>query len=173
MQSAAVSAKIFRFGLFEANVVSGTLNRSGVRVKLHDQPFRVLIVLLERAGEIVTREELRQKLWPDGTYVDFDGSLNAVLKKLRAAIDDDSDNPRFIETVPRRGYRFIAPVSFEPNPSSGIAAVPEKALQGSQAAAGPSWWQNKWIWASLAIIILLMSLGWKFGWKRSPRTDAA
>src|SRR5690349_20876788 len=127
MQSAAVSAKIFRFGLFEANVPAGTLSRNGVRVKLQDQPFRVLIVLLERAGEIVSRDELRQKLWPDGTYVDFDGSLNAVLKKLRAAIDDDSDNPRFIETVPRRGYRFIAPVSLEPDPSSVTATVEGQA----------------------------------------------
>ena len=168
-----MSAKIFRFGLFEANVVGGSLNRCGVRVKLQEQPFRVLVLLLERAGEIVTREELRQKLWPDGTYVDFDGSLNAVLKKLRAAIDDDSDNPRFIETVPRRGYRFIAPVSFEPAPSSVIVTAPEKALQGSEAAVGPSWWQNKWIWASLVIIILLMPLGLKFARKRPPRPDAA
>src|SRR5579864_6376158 len=101
MQSAAASAKLYRFGLFEANVALGTLSRNGIRVKLQDQPFRVLVVLLERSGEIVSRDELRQKLWPDGTYVDFDGSLNAVLKKLRAAIDDDSDNPRFIQTIPR------------------------------------------------------------------------
>jgi DNA-binding winged helix-turn-helix (wHTH) protein/TolB-like protein len=172
MQSAAASAKIFRFGLFEANAVSGTLSRSGVRVKLQDQPFRVLIVLLERAGEIVGRDELRQNLWPDGTYVDFDGSLNAVLKKLRAAIDDDSDNPRFIETVPRRGYRFIAPVSFEPNPSSVVTTVPEEAPRTSAAAAGPGLWQNKRIWLSLATIIVLMSLGWRFA-VNHPRTAAA
>ena len=84
-----------------------------MRVRIQDQPFRVLILLIERPGEIITREELRQKLWPEGTYVDFDGSLNVILKKLRAAIDDEADNPRFIETVPRRGYRFIAPVSVE------------------------------------------------------------
>ena len=126
MQSAPVSTKVFRFGLFEADVARGTLSRSGVRVKLQDQPFRVLLVLLERAGEIVSREELRQKLWPDGTYVDFDGSLNAVLKKLRAAIDDDSDNPRFIQTVPRRGYRFIAPVSIEADSSPQLQSAPVK-----------------------------------------------
>jgi eukaryotic-like serine/threonine-protein kinase len=111
MEPAVLSANIFRFGLFEADAVSATLTRKGVRVKIQDQPFRVLTLLLDHPGEIVTREELRQKLWPEGTYVDFDGSLNVILKKLRAAIDDDSDNPRFIETVPRRGYRFIAPVS--------------------------------------------------------------
>jgi len=111
MESTAISAKIFRFGLFEADAAQGTLTRNGVRVKIQDQPFRVLVLLLERPGETVSREELRQRLWPDGTFVDFDGSLNVILKKLRAAIDDDSDNPRFIETLPRRGYRFIAPVA--------------------------------------------------------------
>src|SRR5947199_9264696 len=111
MEPSVVSANIFRFGLFQADAAGGTLMRNAVRIKLQDQPFRVLLILLERPGEIVTREELRQKLWAEGTFVDFDGSLNVILKKLRAAIDDDSDNPRFIETVPRRGYRFIAPVS--------------------------------------------------------------
>src|SRR5581483_857360 len=110
MEQTVEPGKLFRFGLFEAEPASSTLTRNGVRVKIQEQPFRVLVLLLERPGEIVTREELRQKLWPEGTYVDFDGSLNVILKKLRAAIDDDSDNPRFIETVPRRGYRFIAPV---------------------------------------------------------------
>lgn len=124
------SCRIFRFGLFEADVARNTLNRGGVRVKIQDQPFRVLILLLERPGEIVKREELRQKLWPEGTYVDFDGSLNVILKKLRAALDEDADNPRFIETVPRRGYRFIAPVAAE----SGEG----KRGNGSDTALQPS-----------------------------------
>src|SRR5207248_7312180 len=118
MEPSVVSANIFRFGLFQADAAGGTLMRNGVRIKLQDQPFRVLLILLERPGEIVTREELRQKLWAEGTFVDFDGSLNVILKKLRAAIDDDSDNPRFIETVPRRGYRFIAPVSNDRRPEA-------------------------------------------------------
>jgi len=125
MEPGAASSKIYRFGLFETDVAKGTLTRNGIRVKLQDQPFRVLIFLLERPGEIVTRDELRQRLWPEGTYVDFDGSLNVILKKLRAAIDDDSDNPRFIETVPRRGYRFIAPVS------SDLAVAPPKTQSTS------------------------------------------
>jgi eukaryotic-like serine/threonine-protein kinase len=111
MGHTAATAQVFRFGLFEADAGRNTLSRSGSRVKIQDQPFRVLLLLLERPGEIVSREELQQKLWPEGTYVDFDGSLNVTLKKLRASLDDDSDNPRFIETVPRRGYRFIAPVA--------------------------------------------------------------
>src|ERR1041384_5178719 len=110
MESTAGSV-LFRFGLFEADPTQSTLTRSGIRVKIQDQPFRLLILLLEHPGEVVTREELRQRLWPEGTYVDFDGSLNVILKRLRAAINDDPDNPRFIQTVPKRGYRFIAPVS--------------------------------------------------------------
>ena len=123
MEPSVVSANIFRFGLFQADAAGGTLMRNGVRIKLQDQPFRVLLILLERPGEIVTREELRQKLWAEGTFVDFDGSLNVILKKLRAAIDDDSDNPRFIETVPRRGYRFIAPVSNDRRPEAVVKAA--------------------------------------------------
>lgn len=134
MESAAAPVKVFRFGLFEADVCQGTLTRAGVRVKVQDQPFRVLLLLLDRPGEIVTREELRQKLWREGTFVDFDGSLNVILKKLRAAIDDDSDNPRFIETVPRRGYRFIAPVS-ESHSSVGTSSAAAPAPVQQQAAS--------------------------------------
>ncbi len=123
MQKVASPARSFRFGLFEADVLHRALMRNGVRVKIQDQPFRVLLLLLERPGEIVSREELRQSLWPDGTFVDFDGSLNVILKKLRAAIDDDSDNPRFIETVPRRGYRFIAPVTTTRNEPAQVVPI--------------------------------------------------
>ncbi len=111
MERAVAPGTVFHFGLFEANPIEGVLRHSGTKVKIQEQPFRLLLLLLERPGEVVTREELRQRLWPEGTYVDFDGSLNVILKRLRAAIDDDPENPRFIETIPRRGYRFIAPVS--------------------------------------------------------------
>src|SRR5512146_87130 len=111
METGGSPRALFRFGLFEADIARGTLTRNGVRVRIQDQPFRVLVLLLERPGEIVTRAELKQKLWTEGTYVDFDGSLNVILKKLRAVIDDDPDNPTFVETVPRHGYRFIAPVT--------------------------------------------------------------
>jgi len=107
-----------RFGLYEVNLASGVLTRQGTRVKLQDQPFRILSLLLQRPGEIVTREQLRQALWPEGTHVNFDGSLNAALKKLRAALQDDAENPRFIETVPRQGYRFLAPIHVARNPSA-------------------------------------------------------
>src|SRR6185369_10327045 len=111
MEQTTASGSLFRFGVFEADSNGGTLTRSGARVKIQEQPFRLLLILLERPGEVVSREELQQRLWPEGTYVDFDGSLNVLLKRLRATIGDDPENPRFIETVPRRGYRFIAPVA--------------------------------------------------------------
>ncbi len=99
-----------RFGLFEVDLARGTLGRQGTRLKLQEQPFRILTLLLHQPGEIVTREQCRQALWPEGTHVNFDGSLNAALKKLRAALQDEAENPRFIETVPRQGYRFLVPV---------------------------------------------------------------
>jgi len=103
---------IFRFGAYEVDPGSGELRKSGLRLRVQEQPFRVLLVLLERPREVVTREELRQKLWPADTFVDFDHSLNTVINKLREALSDSAANPRFIETLARRGYRFLAPVEF-------------------------------------------------------------
>jgi eukaryotic-like serine/threonine-protein kinase len=102
---------ILRFGVFEVDVRAGELRKQGVRIKLQEQPFHVLSVLLQRPGEVVTREELRSQNWPADTFVDFDNSLNTAINKLREALGDSADNPRFIETLPRRGYRFIAPVT--------------------------------------------------------------
>lgn len=121
---------MFRFGLFEADQATSTLRRGGTRVKLQEQPFRLLILLLERSGELVTREDLRQRLWPDGTYVDFDGSLDVILKRVRASLDDDPKNPRFIETIPRRGYRFIAPVTVDQKTANHEAAETSAASPG-------------------------------------------
>ncbi len=104
------SSPIRKFGVFQADVENRTLHRKGIPVRLPEQPFRLLALLLEHPGQLVSREKIQQVLWPDGTFVDFDSSLNAAMKKLRAALDDDPDSPRFIETVPKRGYRFIAPV---------------------------------------------------------------
>jgi Tol biopolymer transport system component/DNA-binding winged helix-turn-helix (wHTH) protein len=105
------TASRFCFGLFEADAESGELRRSGIRIRLQAQPFRVLICLLERPGEVVTREEIQQRLWGDDTIVDFDHSLGTAINKLREALGDSAENPRFIETLARRGYRFIAPVT--------------------------------------------------------------
>lgn len=102
--------QIVRFGAFEVDVRSGELRKQGVKVKLQEQPFRILVMLLAHPGEVVTREELRQQLWPDGTFVDFEHGLNAAVNRLREALSDSPENPRFVETLPRRGYRFMAPV---------------------------------------------------------------
>jgi DNA-binding winged helix-turn-helix (wHTH) protein len=101
----------YRFSIFEVNPASGELLRQGARVRLQEQPFRLLVLLLERPGEVVSREELRSQLWPQDTFVEFDNSLNVAVRKLRDALRDDADTPRFVETIPRRGYRFVAEVT--------------------------------------------------------------
>jgi len=101
---------LVRFGIFEVDLRAGELRRNGLKVKLQEQPFQLLVMLLEHPGEVVTREEIQQKLWPSDTFVDFEHSINAAVKRLREALDDSADNPRFVETLHRRGYRFIAPV---------------------------------------------------------------
>src|SRR5882724_1307529 len=105
------SPVVLRFGAFELDLRAGELHKQGLKVKLQEQPFRVLNVLLHHPGEVVTREELRSQIWPADTFVDFDNSLNTSINKLREAMGDSAESPRFIETLPRRGYRFIAPVT--------------------------------------------------------------
>src|ERR1700679_3481445 len=100
----------YRFGVFEADSATGELRRKGVRVKLHSQPFQVLSMLLERPGEMVTREEINRELWPDGTFVDYEHGVNSAVNRLREALGDKASNPKFVETLARRGYRFLAPV---------------------------------------------------------------
>ena len=111
--------RILCFGSFEVDVASGELRRQGLKIRLQDQPFRLLVLLLDRAGDVVTREEVREKLWPADTYVDFDHSLNTAVRKLREALGDSAESPRYVETLARRGYRFIAPVA--PRGSAPVA----------------------------------------------------
>jgi len=101
---------LIRFAPFEVDTRSGELRRQGSRVKLQEQPFQVLLLLLERSGEVVTREELSKRLWPDNTFIDVERGLNKAINKLRDALRDDAENPRFVETLPQHGYRFIAAV---------------------------------------------------------------
>jgi DNA-binding winged helix-turn-helix (wHTH) protein len=123
--------RIARFGVFELDLNAAELRKNGVKMRLQGQPFQVLVVLLERAGEVITREELQQKLWPSDTFVDFDHSLNTAINKVREALGDSASNPRFVETLARRGYRFIAPVQNQPAPplpdasASAIVRSPE------------------------------------------------
>src|SRR5262245_45686286 len=105
--------RVIHFGLFAVDVSAGELYRNGRKVALQEKPFQILTLLLKRPGEVVTREEVRQNLWAQDTFVDFDGGVNTAIRKLRAALGDSAENPRFIETLPRHGYRFIAPVNGE------------------------------------------------------------
>src|SRR5258708_8787429 len=136
--------EVVRFGTFEVDVRSGELRKQGVRVKLKEQPFHVLTVLLQRPGEVVTREELRNQNWPADTFVDFDNNLNTAINKLREALGDAADNPRFIETLPRRGYRFIAPVTGLDGTTTAVAA-------GASAAAPAH--ERKMV-VSLTVVVL-------------------
>jgi DNA-binding winged helix-turn-helix (wHTH) protein/dipeptidyl aminopeptidase/acylaminoacyl peptidase len=114
MPEAAPVRRILQFGAFEVDLQQRELRKDGFKVKLRDQSFVLLEALLERSGEVVSRDELRNRLWPADIFVDFDHGLNAAMKRLRDALGDDPDNPRFIETVPKRGYRFLAPVNGTP-----------------------------------------------------------
>src|SRR5215467_2343778 len=136
----AANLIVVRFGVFEVDLRGRELRKSGVRIKLQDQPFQVLAMLVERPGVIVTREEIQQKLWPSDTFVEFDLSLNSAIKKLRQALGDESDNPRFVETLYRRGYRFVAPVVIPDHgqavgasgPNGQLAVLPPRPAEPSQ-----------------------------------------
>jgi TolB-like protein/DNA-binding winged helix-turn-helix (wHTH) protein/Flp pilus assembly protein TadD len=137
---AAQSRPTYRFGDFEFDPASGELHKDGTKVRLQEQPFQILTLLLKRPGEVVTREEVRQALWAGDTFVDFDVGLNSAIKRLRDALNDSADSPRFVETLPRRGYRFVAPLETSPGPAPpALEAPPRTASSGrgeAQAGAG-------------------------------------
>ena len=127
METAHEPVGVVRFGIFEVDLRAAELRKQGIRIKLQEQPFQILSLLIERQGDVVTREELRHRLWPDHTFVDFDRSLNKAMTKLRFALGDSAESPRYIETLYRRGYRLLAPVTFHaerPRPHSSAAAHP-------------------------------------------------
>jgi cholera toxin transcriptional activator len=130
--------RIFRFGVFEAEASSGELRKAGTRLRLQGQPFQVLLLLLERSGDVITREEIREKLWPSDTFVDFDHSLNSIVNKIREALNDSAANPRFVETLAKRGYRFLVPVALSTEVRSDAgskkATVPESLREAPPAS---------------------------------------
>src|SRR5215472_18816308 len=142
----SLNSHVLRFADFRVDLRNGELHRNGTRIRLQDQPFQVLALLTQRAGEVVTREELRQHLWPADTFVDFDNSLNAAVAKIREALEDSPESPRFIETLPRRGYRFIAPVE---ELSGNNHSIPSSRL------ATP-WVANSHLVRGLVLIALLV-----------------
>ena len=128
MESAHPSRGAVRFGVFEVDLHAGELRKQGARIRLQEQPFHVLQMLLEQPGEIVTREVLQKRIWPADTFVDFDQGLNNAIKRLREALGDSPESPRFIETVPRRGYRFIASLGSSLKGIESLAVLPFENL---------------------------------------------
>src|SRR5262252_1156717 len=132
----AVAGNAVCFGPFKLDLKAGELLQDGRKIRLQEQPFQVLKMLLQRPGEVVTREEIKKKLWPNDTIVEFDHSINAAIKKLRLALGDSAEEPKYVETVARRGYRFICPVDVgaglaRPSPNDA-STVPTRAPQGEQ-----------------------------------------
>ena len=129
--------RVLRFGMFELDLTAGELRKNGAKLRLQGQPLQVLILLLQHAGDVVTREDLRQKLWLSDTFVDFDHSLNTAVNKLRDTLGDSASSPRYIETLTRRGYRFIAPVKLEESPSARPSTALKQAELVSSSTVAP------------------------------------
>jgi len=153
MQQGRPAGRIVRFGSFEADFGEGKLTKGGIRIRVQEQPLQILALLLEHPGQLVTREEIRQRLWSCDTFVEFDDALNTAVRKLRAALNDSADNPRFLETVPRRGYRFIAPVAWMQEPQ---AAAPVRYRIG----------RRPYLWSAAALIVAAAAVG---GYRRLHR----
>jgi cholera toxin transcriptional activator len=167
----------YRFGTFEADAATGELRRKGIRIRLNAQPFQLLVMLLERPGELVTREEVSRVLWPDGTFVDFEHGVNSAINRIREALSDSAANPRFIETLARRGYRFIAPVEavspFAPIPGGSALAIepghaaspadPESAFAGILTTPSDLPNASHPVVQTLFLLFQLMYLGFYIG----------
>src|SRR5215469_1125954 len=138
---------VLRFLDFQVNLNTGEVWKAGVRLKLQDQPFKVLSTLLQRPGQVVTREELRELIWPDESFGDFDHAINLAVNKLRSALGDSADVPHLIETLPRRGYRFIAPVESESAPRGSTPAVAKRRLDRLTAS---------WAWIGVGAVVLVL-----------------
>src|SRR3984957_9415481 len=163
-------ASVVRFGTYEVSLQSGEVRKSGLRIRVQQQPMKLLQILLERPGEVVTREELRNRVWTNESFGDFDQAVNIAIAKLRNALGDSAENPRYIETLPKRGYRFIAEVSVveadtrtkRTEPPSGELSVAEPAHQlpgaGLTAAPKRQLWPARGVIAALALILILAAL---------------
>src|SRR5215472_15020780 len=149
---------IYRFGAFELDSRSRELRKHGVRIKLQDQPLRILLMLVHHPGEVVTREQIQSELWPAGTYVDYENAINSSLRKLREALGDTPSNPRFIETLSRRGYRMLVPVSRD-----GVVDVPQEPR--------PAVRRRRWpVFTAIGVLFIGAIAGLLLSRRRSPET---
>ena len=154
---------LVRFGSFEADLSAGELRHKGIKIKLQEQPFRILAALLERPGALVTREELRERLWTSDTFVDFEHSLNAAVKKLRQALRDDPESPRFIETVPKRGYKFIAPSVSGSEPQMKVIELPVEVPSAAPVSRRTGTGRKVAIAVLIAVIVIVLGFAtWRW-----------
>jgi len=169
MASPAQSSEVIRFGAFELDAANGELRNAGISLKIHPQPLQVLSLLVKRAGQTVTREEIQHCLWGDNTFVDFERGINSCISQIRAALGDDPEKPRYVETLPRRGYRFIAPVTingdlaahFVSKRVSESSAAAMEAIRDSRAAAAAG--KRKYFLAALALAaVMAIAIGWQW-----------
>src|SRR3954451_9432685 len=173
MAGPAGSASPFHFGVFELDLRAGELRKRGIRIKIQEQPLQILGLLLECSGEVVTREQIQKKLWNGDTFVDFDKAINSAVRKMRDALGDNSENPRFVETVARHGYRFIAPISrhltteppvYESHPL--LAAIEQPAVA---PANKPSRISLRIVMAAAAVLLTTGVAVWRAG--RTPEQE--
>jgi Tol biopolymer transport system component/DNA-binding winged helix-turn-helix (wHTH) protein len=172
--------RVFRFGPFELSEREGELRKGGVRIKLQEQPFRVLVELVANSGNLVSREDLQQKLWPADTFVDFDVGLNSAIRKLRQALNDDAENPRYIETLAKRGYRFVAPVIDKPAmPPAQVSQAASERVPSVDSSAGTNGSSaglsnaaaiasKRWAGIAAAAVVVAMAAGFVFWRARGP-----
>jgi DNA-binding winged helix-turn-helix (wHTH) protein/TolB-like protein len=161
VETSAKTAR-YRFGPFELDPEKGTLARNGIGVKIQDLPYRLLLMLVERAGEIVTREEVRQRLWPENTFVEFDNSLGVAIRKVRESLNDNADAPHYVATVPRRGYRFVAPVQVQAVEQPEAPTPPSLVLPNAAAANGTRSHRIYWAVAGLGLLLLIGGVFFRF-----------
>src|SRR5688572_4731150 len=153
MNAGKPASHVIRFGVFELDTASGELRRHGLKIRLPDQSFQVLQLLLNRPGDVVTREELQRALWTTETFVDFDVGLNSAIRRLREALDDSAENSRFVETLPRRGYRFIASVDL-----SAVPQTVEPDPVTTTTTPMPSGDRLRWASAGILLVVLVAAL---------------
>ena len=191
MVTAAEPIRTYEFGVFTVELPGGELRKHGTRLKIQERPLQLLVAMLERPGEIVSREELRQRLWPDGTFVDFDHNISSAINKLRTVLNDSASHPRFIETVGRRGYRFLADVkrvsresitpavsvSASGSASSAASAVPgvqeQKLAEIPIGATSDARFPRRWVMVSAVVLLLCVVAVGYFQWRRSAATGVA
>jgi TolB-like protein/DNA-binding winged helix-turn-helix (wHTH) protein len=175
------ATRVLRFGAFEADLHGRELRKQGMHIKLQEQPFQVLAFLLEHAGEIVTRDQLRQKLWPADTFVDVDNGINAIINRLREVLGDSAESPRFVETLPRRGYRFIAPVTEVKGTEGGSAAedtnlaTPARPDELQAKSAFKARWSLRRLAVTSGLVVALMAASvwaWQRWRERTPQLQS-